>query len=123
MPHTNRKAVQNNGFVPAQFVNTSLDDDVKAKIKEAPWDIEAFNNAMVKLMSDGYKLTVRYDAKNDCFAAWLVAPPNGSNKGYILAGRGSTPFKAVKQVSYIHFVVYDGDWSEGVVRSVEAVDD
>lgn len=123
MPHSNRPKAPVPGFKPATFVNIDLDDDVAQKLKSAPWGLTELDATLNKLLADRYKLTVRYDERNDCFAAWIVSPDAGANRGYILAGRGSTPSKAVKQVCYIHFVLLEGDWVEGGAMPRKPLDD
>lgn len=123
MPHTNRKPVSANGFKPAQFVNPNLTDDDRARVKAAPWDLQLFELFCEVELRAGYKLTIRFDEQNDCYAAWLVPPDRLPNKGYILAGRGSTPSKAVKQLGYAHIIMYERDWTEGGMRETMAIDD
>lgn len=113
MPHTKNKSRSTTQFKPNQFVNINIEEGVRQVIKAASFDIDKFDESLNALFMDGYKLSLRYDEKNDCFAAWLIGAPGGENEGYTLAGRGSTPSKAVKQVLYIHIVMLEKVWVEG----------
>lgn len=125
MPHTNRKPPppHPSTFSQMTFVNLTLSADDVANIKAANWGEGEFDLALHRLCMDGYKMTLRYDERNDCFAAWLIAPDKSANKGLILAGRGSTPHKAVKQLCFIHYKLLEGDWTEGGDRPTNAIDD
>lgn len=123
MPHTNRRPASGPAFKPAEFVNINLEDSQRQELKAQNFDMKGFDDVLTVLFEGNYKLTIRFDAKNDCFAAWIVAPDAGPNKGCILAGRGSTPSKAVKQVLFIHFRLLDGKWVDSQRRSYEEIDD
>lgn len=123
MPHTNSKPRPAPIFSPSEFVNINLTPDQKAAIKAAAFDLVSFDASIERLLDGGYKLTVRFDDRNDCYASWLVAPATGQNKGKILAGRGSTPLKALKQLLYIHTVVLEGDWDTAQDQSATVLDD
>jgi hypothetical protein len=126
MVHSTRKNQGRNTpspFEPAVFVNVNLEAEQKAEVKAAKWDSGEFDTSMSVLMVDGYKLSIRYDKFNDCFAAWLLPVNTHKNKGLILAGRGSTPMRAVKQLVYIHYKVLDGDWTSEQPQSREVLDD
>lgn len=104
-----------------RFVNIELDKRQQQEVKAQPWSLDAFENAMLNAFEAGYKLSIRRDERNKCYAAWLIPPEQGhENSGYILAGRGSTPSKAVKQLIYIHDAVLEGVWGvdQGYDRSL-----
>lgn len=100
------------GFEPAQFINVPLSPEQKAEIKAWLNSLEELDDALLKTCDSGYKVTIRYDDRNECFAAW-IAPidPGHANSGFILSGRGSTPLKAFKQAYYIHAHLFEGDWA------------
>src|SRR5690242_14257100 len=124
MPHTNKKPSRvPPPFKPAEFVNIQLSKEQQAEIRANAWSLDAFDNALNNLLGAGYKVTFRYDERNDCFAAWLVAPNGSENEGYILAGRGSTPHKAIKQACYIHFAILEGVWGADMGREKNELDD
>lgn len=111
------------GFKPAQFVNINLEQGQKDELKASEWTNLEFDSAMNALLSDGYSLKLKYDTRNDCFSAWLLAAPNSKNDGWILSGRGSTPSKAIKQACYIHFKVLETEWAADQGQRYETIDD
>jgi hypothetical protein len=103
---------QSNNQPQSTFINYNLDAAEKKACKEWSLTLEDFDDAFSKLAEAGYKVTIRYDERGECFAAWLIpASDHPRNAGAILAGRGSTSLKAVKQALYIHHVIFDEDWS------------
>jgi hypothetical protein len=124
VPHTNKKPSNvPPPFKPAQFVNINLTPEQKALVKQSEWSIESLDNSLNDLLGSGYKVTLRYDERNDCFACWLIAPDYGDNKGWILPGRGSTPHKALKQACYIHYAVLEKIWGADQGQKGEVMDD
>jgi len=124
MPHTNRKPqAASPAFKPASFVNITIDASTKSLIKSAPFDVERLDSGLLNLLRDGYKVTLRFDERNDCYACWIVAPDNSPNKGAILSGRGSTPAKAAKQALYIHYVMLEGIWVDDHGLKPDEIDD
>lgn len=120
-----KKGSNSNGFVPAKFVNYSLSAEQKKELKATELTLEYADDIMTKLTEANYKVTFSYDDFGECFAAHIV-PKGGQHKnaGFILAGRGSTPLKALKQAAYMHWQIFDEDWSEFYsAKGREALDD
>jgi hypothetical protein len=113
------------GFEQAQFVPFSPDDLLKAKIRA--WELgedQAFlfvGNAI----DAGYKISFRWDNYARCYGCWIISPPDDAhNKNLILGGRGSNPYKALKQALYAHLVLFDGIWPRpDAIRSDAEYDD
>ena len=103
------------------WVNYNLSNDQKAELKASTFDCD---NALLRLCEENYKVTVSHDAFAKCFACFLV-PKGAEHKhvGMILSGRGSTPTKAIKQACYIHWNIYDSDWSDYARPSQLEIDD
>jgi hypothetical protein len=95
----------------SNFVNYSMTTDEKATLKMAVWGIEEYENALIRLAEEEYGIGFSEDAFSGGYSC-ILRPKFADNKnaGYLLSGRGSTPLKALKQVSYIHWSVFDGDW-------------
>lgn len=127
MPHSNRRSQAKGsvspGFKPANFININLTKEQVAIVKATPWDIDKFDVSCEGLMHDGFKLTVRYDQRNDCYSAWLVPSDDHKFAGNILSGRGSTPMKAIKQLMYIHFNALERNWDIEQNQSQLEIDD
>jgi len=103
------------------WVNYTLSSEQKAELKAQDFD---FDTAAVRLTEENLKITISYDDFNECYSAFLI-PKNAEHKnaGCILSGRGSTPIKAVKQAAYIHWRIFDGDWSDARRPSRDTIDD
>jgi len=94
------------------FVNYPLSTDEKAAIKAISLTLDDYENFLIKLSEEGYKITISYDAFNQCYSCFLMhKDADHTNAGYMLSGKGSTPLKAFKQCSYIHYQIFDEDWS------------
>lgn len=96
-----------------KFVNYTLSVEQKRDLKNLPWTLEEHDTALIRLNEGGYNVSHKWDEYNECFSCF-VSPTkeNDANQGYILTGRGSTPVKAFKQVCYLHWQIFDQDWSE-----------
>lgn len=112
-------------FNDVQFVNWSLSVEEKAAVKAWLLTLEEYDDFIGGLVEAGYKITISYDNFRSCFTASIVPTKDAkSNQGYILTGKGSTPFKAVRQAMYIHFYIMDGEWSSySTAKAVEELDD
>jgi len=99
-------------FNETVFISFPLSDEQKKEIKNAVWDIEVCDNAVLQLCEENYKVTFSYDDYSSAYAAFIT--PKGDkhiNAGFILTGRGSSPHKALKQAYYVHTQLFDRDWS------------
>lgn len=67
--------------------------------------------AIISLVSDGYKITFKWDDRNDCASVFLFPPPNDKTKsGLVLTGRGSTANSALIEVCFKHWTCFDTNW-------------
>jgi hypothetical protein len=88
----------------------------KKEIKAWLPTFDEIDNLLLKLCEEGYRVTLRFDDRNDAFACWIN--PTGDehlNAGLTLSGRGSTPLKALKQALYIHNL-FEGDWANNYAQ-------
>ena len=104
------------------FVDCNLDKSTKEKAKA--WVIEQAAEHMSKisaLVDDGYKISFSLDRFHDAYQASMSYQVNGhTNSGFTLSARGPDLGSAVGMLLYKHFVVLDGDWSNGTQRSKDA---
>lgn len=118
-PTTDVKPVKNQSDV--SWVNYTLSDEQKRELKSQDFD---FDNALIRLTEESLKVTLAYDDRNECYSAFLIPKnPEHKNAGCILSGRGSTPLKALKQAAYIHWQIFDGDWSDARTPARDVIDD
>ena len=118
MPKNDQSAKRDSGV---SWVNYTLSADQKAELKSQTFD---FDNALLRLTEEGMKVTIAYDDFNECYSCYLIPKsPDHTNAGCILSGRGSTPIKAVKQAAYIHWNIFDGNWSDARQSRRDELDD
>jgi len=99
-------------FNNAKFVNYELSSDERAACKAWLPNLDAVDDALLKAVEQGYKISVKWDTYSQAFSAFMVTDDSKTeNVGIINTGRGSTPLKAIKQALYKHFVVFDLVWS------------
>jgi len=112
-------------FNDVQFVNWSLSADEKSACKAWNLVLSEFDDALANLIESGYKTTLSYDNFRSCYTASIVPTKDAkSNQGYILTGKGSTAFKALKQALYIHYHIMGEEWAAySTAKAVEELDD
>lgn len=104
----------------AHFVNANLTDPEKVACKAWLPDLGALDDALLKFTQEGYRVSVKFDDYSAAYAAFCTTvDPKSPNGGYILAGRGSTPLKAIKQALYAHYGKFEGDWSPHYQQSTQ----
>lgn len=120
----NASSTQSNAMANARFINIALTKEQSAFLKAKQFTSDDAFAHLERLLDDGYKLSVSYDDYHNCFSASLV--PIGvdhMHAGFILAGKGSSALKAVKQLMYIHYELLDGIWPTDTVRPKLELDD
>jgi len=107
-----RAKYSGSNFEQATFVNRDLTVTEQAQCKEWDTDFAISTDNMDTLTQGGYKFTFRWDEYHNCQACWMLPGKDDPvNTGLILTGRGSTPMKALKQVMFKHFHIFDSSWS------------
>lgn len=98
-------------FNDVRFVNYELSADERAACKAwqtGPGDVDS---AALRFCEQGYRFSVKWDDYSHSFACFAQAVlPTSGNAGLMLTGRGSSPFKAVKQAMFKHFMIFDEEW-------------
>lgn len=98
-------------FNDAKFVNYELNVDEKRSCKQWLPSLEEYDDALLKFVDQGYRVSVKFDNYTEAYSAFGQSFDAGNiNAGLILTGRGSTPAKAIKQMLYKHFLVFDQEW-------------
>lgn len=111
-------------FNDVQFVNYTLPKDVQTSLKERPFTSDQASDAILTLNESGYTVKFKYDEKYSNFSCFLQQQsPDHVNSNMILAGRGSSPMKALKQACFIHYEVCGSDWRGFVEKRVDEMDD
>lgn len=107
-----KKAETKERFNDVRFVNYDLSADEKVQCKAWLPDLSLVDDALLKLVESGYRVTLRYDERSSGYSCFVQSTDEKSdNAGLMLTGRGSTPLKAAKNALFKHFVVFDLVWS------------
>jgi len=114
-----KKTRENGGWSgynkPARFVNLEPDKDEQKLIKDWEVDLSSLDDMLVDLTEASYSVSISYDFRNKCHVAYCN--PRGDDHvhyGLMLSGRGSSPYKALKQLCWKHFFILKSDWSSHV---------
>lgn len=98
------------------FLNITLSDEDRAIIKATEYASDAYYLDVEKWIDSGYKFTFSYDDYNHCYQ--VIGTPMDKDHvdyGIMLAARGSTPVKAMKQWVYMQVrLVGDSTWTENL---------
>lgn len=113
---TRPKAERFNEF---KFVQYEPDDEQKKLIKAWEIDEAGVFDAIERMVTDGYKFSIKFDEYGDCFGCYITCPPEhpSGNGGLILSGRGSSAWKSVKQALWKHGIALQGSWQGFVERA------
>lgn len=106
------------------FVQFSLSKEQLALIKGIEYGADEINDTLVTLTEQGYSVSYKHYPEEGTWGCFLN--PKGENhvhKGWTLAGRGSTPIKAMRQVAWVHFTLFDAVWPKEKRFAREPIDD
>lgn len=94
-----------------RFVNVRLSADDKARLAETELAIEFPLAAILDLVAEGYKFSLKEDTKNSTFVASITdtREDTGTYRA-ILTGRGSTSLNAWYALAYRHFIMLPDGW-------------
>jgi|WetSurMetagenome_2_1015567.scaffolds.fasta_scaffold195024_2 hypothetical protein len=95
------------------FIDVPLTTEDKARFEIWRGEAEDLLAAVGAAVADGYKLSVSYDQRNNCFQAALTGMLGAAeNVGFTMVGRAGTPDKAIAVVMFKHFeLAQQGPWS------------
>ncbi len=96
------------------FVSCELNAADKAALEQGAMAYDDAWEGLLDIIPEGYKLSISYDDKTDCFIASLTAGAGtGANAGWCLTGRSSGFDGAVVSLAYKHFTKLSRDWTTG----------
>jgi hypothetical protein len=112
-------------YVPPKFVDQPLLKAQSDDLKSRPYTLEQADVDLQNFIEDGYSLKFSFDKRGGGFVVYLTQSiPDGPNYGWCMTGRGSTPLKALKQVAYKHWAIFDGAvWGTGNGYGYDVIDD
>lgn len=95
-----------------RFINYTLSKQDGEWLESADLETEFPLSLVCELATEGYKFSVSFDGKNQCYLASLTDRDEGSPfYNSCLTGRGSTPVDAFHALLYRHLVLSERDWS------------
>jgi hypothetical protein len=95
-------------FKQSKFINYDLLKEEKEQLKLWKAFQDKLQDMLETVCEAGYDVTIKRDSFSGGYAAWLR--PNKDDhphSGFILAGRGSTGVRALRDVLFKHFVLFD----------------
>lgn len=107
-----------------QFVRWTLTRGQAEACKAAVIAPEQALDLVQELTEQGYRVSLKHDDYDGCACAFLIATAEcETNAGRTLTGRGSSVYKALKQLLYAHYTLFDGVWPPDETRSATFLDD
>lgn len=118
---SNGKPSSRSNVLPSfKFVRCDLSRDQKEALIHSISEGGTTEGQAFDLVSEGYKLSISRDTKNDCYIASLSDNREGSRtRGYVLSARGASINIALCALSFKHNIVLSEGWLEGVASEVE----
>ena len=101
----------NRSQVDSEFINLELTVEQTTAYRIWREDPEVVFDYWGKLIEEGYRVNTKWDSYNDCCAAFIIPDADGDNGGFILTGRGGTPYRALSEALFKHVEVLRGEWS------------
>ncbi len=103
---------RNHGYTEFSFINVSLSRAEKVKLSALDIAEEFPLRLILELASEGYKFSIKEDAKGGGFVAALTDGREDSiSHKHILTGRGSTALNSWAALAYRHYTILEEDWS------------
>lgn len=95
------------------FIEVELDETERAACRVWINDGAQLLELMQQLADDKYTIKLSYEARNECYAAYISGhwQLNKPDAKWTLSGRGSTAGNAIRQALYKHYEILGGDWS------------
>lgn len=94
----------------SEFINRELTKEETAEYRAWREDVDNVVSEWSRALESGYRLNTKWDDYSSSFAAFLIPTDGAENSGFILAGRGGTPYRAASEVLYKHVFVFRGEW-------------
>jgi len=111
-------------FDQSRFVQYELDEAEAAQCKAWVLSEEDAWNGVLSMVDEGYSISLKYDTYSSSYACFVQVRGDDAhiNAGLILTGRGSSPYKAVKQALFKSSAI-GPSWLEHAERRSQTPDD
>lgn len=94
----------------SEFINRELTKEEIVEYRAWREDVDNVVSEWSRLLEGGYRLNTKWDDYSSAYAAFAIPADGGDNSGFILAGRGGTPYRAVAECLYKHVFIFRGEW-------------
>jgi len=98
----------------SEFVALELDKEQTAAYRSWRLDLEAVEEVWSAVLEEGYRVNTKYDDYSGGYAAFVIPADGSDNSGFLLAGRGGTPYRAVCEALFKHEFVLKRAWGSFV---------
>jgi len=104
-----KSAPRTDGF--RGYIEYRLTDEDKQGFKKYQADVEALWDDVVKVAEGDYRVTLSWDDYNEAYQCSISQKDDDHvNAGYVLVGRGNSPWGAMAQALFKHLHIMRGDW-------------
>lgn len=101
------------GFPQTRWVKCDLSEDQKNDLKQREISDTDTMGAVQGMLSEGFKVSISYDERSDCFGAYATAPKEAFGSGTVcLSARAPLLAQALSVLLYKHFEVLREDWRQ-----------
>jgi len=98
----------------SEFVALELDKEQTAECRVWRQDLESVDEVWSTVLEEGYRVNTKYDDYSGGYAAFVIPSDGSDNSGFLLAGRGGTPLRAVCEALFKHEFVLKRVWGSFV---------
>jgi hypothetical protein len=95
----------------SEFVNLELTNEQRNDYRNWRQDLEEVENLWSEVCEEGYRVNTKYDDYSSAYAAFVIPDGQSDNAGYILTGRGGSPYRAVSEALFKHRFLLQGNWA------------
>jgi len=100
----------------SEFINLELSVEEVEQMRQWREDESIVSDVWAGLLEEGYRTNVKYDDYSSAFAVFIIPGDGSDNVGFILTGRGGTPYRAVCEGLFKHAVILHGEWGNAQPR-------
>lgn len=123
MPTGSKQVVKDkNQWGETDWVVCPLSDEQKAGLKNQKVDPDRLFKSLEGLVAEGFKFTMSWDERSQCFGCYLTAPKGPNDRATrCLSARAPEAAASIMVLMFKHFTLLGEDW--GAVSDGRAVRD
>jgi len=108
-PDNGRARGEKSKYPTVEWVNVSLSSEDRTALEDLYANHQAILTWLADVVQMGFKVSVKYDDKNNSFVASIIDA--SATKNRILTGRGAEAVAALLSALYRFFVILESDLS------------